>query len=773
MAPKISLSRREFVKTTGGLLIGFSIADAAILPQFMSAAALPDVSETPSPARLDAWLRIEKDETIRVFTGKAEIGMGVQTAFTQIVAEELDVSPARVAFIMGDTAETADQGGVGGSTSVAQGANPLRNAAATARLMLVQLASSRLGIPQDQLQVKDGIVSMVGDPSRNVSYGALAGGTDLNDALSVTGAGFGLNVKGAGKPKDPATYTVVGQSIPRVDMPPKILGQFQYVGDVRVPGMLHGRVIRPAGVGAALVKIDESSVKGIPGVVKIVANGNFVGVVAESEWSAIRAAKALKVDWSASAPAFSGNDDLYRHMRAVAPSATKEMVNQGDAAATLQNAAKKLDASYNWPFQSHASMGPGCAVVDFQPNGVTTIWSGAQKPHALQQGIAELLHLPPDKVHVIWMEDAGSYGRGGYEDTAGDAALLSQAVGKPVRVQWMRADMTAWGAKGPAVAYDLSAGFDAQGTVNALQFTSRAFSGTEIIPQPTRAGNMLAAQLTGVKNLGNDEFATWGTMAPPYHFAHLHAVGHIVPTFYPSGSPLRSTHLRDPGGPGTTFAVESFMDELAAAAGADPIEFRLQYIGDDARAKAVLASVVEHSGWEHRVSPNPAARANNTGAAQIATGRGIGLSMRNGTYVATVAYVDVNRTTGVVRVKRFVCVHDCGLIINPNGLRAVISANLIQSLSRALKEEVRFDRSNVTSVDWETYPVARSSDIPEQIDIVLLNHPEMPAGGAGEPSSRATAAAIANAVFDATGIRVRQAPLSPARVKAALAAVSA
>ena len=626
--------------------------------------------------------------------------------------------------------------------------------------------ATRLGVPADQLEVKDGIVSVKGDPSKHISYGELAGGADLNDALNVSGAGFGLNVQGAGKPKDPASYTVVGTSLPRVDMPAKILGHFTYITDVRVPGMLHGRVIRPAGVGATPATVDEKSLQGIPGVVKVVVKGNFVGVVAENEWSAIRAAKALKIAWSAPVQAFPEREDLYRNMRAATPKATRVMANQGDAAAVLASATKKVESSYEWPFQSHASMGPGCAVADFQPAGITTIWSGAQKPHALQQGIAQLLNLPADKVHVIWVEDSGSYGRGGYEDTAGDAALLSQAVGRPVRVQWMRADMTAWGAKGPASVFDLSAAVDAAGSVTALQYTSRAFSGTEILPQPNSAGNLLAGQLSGVPNTtGADEFDMWGDMAPRYEFPNLHAVGYVVPTFYATGSPLRGTHLRDPGGPATTFAVESFMDELAASVGADPIEFRLKYIGNDARAKAVLASVAEHARWDRRPSPNQCRQARSS--AQVVTGRGVALAIRNGTYVATVAEVEVARRTGAVHVRRLVCVHDCGLIVNPEGLRAVISANLIQSLSRALKEEVTFNRSTVTSVDWVTYPVTRASDVPEQIDIVLLNHPDLPPGGAGEPSSRPTAAAIANAVFDATGVRVRQAPLSPARVKAA------
>jgi nicotinate dehydrogenase subunit B len=377
-----------------------------------------------------------------------------------------------------------------------------------------------------------------------------------------------------------------------------------------------------------------------------------------------------------------------------------------------------------------------------------------------------------NKVRVIWVEDAGSYGRPGFEDAAADAVLLSQAVGKPVRVQWSRADMTAWGCKGPAVICDLRAGLDAQGEVSAVQFTSRAFSGGETMYRPSSAGNYLAGQLTGIPNTtGVDEFAQWGAEAPSYVFRNLHAVAHVVAAFYDAASPLRTTHLRDPEGPATTFAVESFIDEVAAAAGADPIEFRIKYV-DDARARAVLLAAAEKAGWDTR--PSPSRRA---GKAEIVKGRGVALAVRgiNGgaeaTRVATIAEVEVNLGTGAARVTRFVCAHDCGLIINPEALRSTIAANLVQSLSRSLKEEVTFDRSNVTSVDWRTYPVARASDIPSRVDIVLLNHPELPSSGAGEPSTRGTAAAIANAIFDATGARIRQAPLTPAKIKAVLAAI--
>jgi nicotinate dehydrogenase subunit B len=765
MAPKTTLSRREFVKDTGGLLIGFSLADSGIVPRLLAAAS-PESFATPSPSRLDAWLRIGKDGIVHVFTGKPEIGMGVETAYAQIVAEELDVSVDHVDFVLGDTARTANQGGVGGSTSIMMGAKPLRNAAANARYLLTQLASSRLGASPEQLQVKDGIVSVIGDASKKISYADLASAGELNDALKVSGEGFGLNVEGAGKPKDPSTYTIVGKSVPRVDLPLKILGKYKYVTDVRVEGMLHGRVIRPSGVGATLVSVDENSAKAIPGYVKAVVNGNFVGVVAENEWAAIQAAKALKVTWTAPKQAFPEQQDLYKHMRAAAPKASKETLKQGDAAAALANAAKKLEATYECPFQSHATMGPGCAVADVHMDGVTTVWSGGQKPHDLQKGFSQLLRVPIDTVRVIWMEDAGSYGRPGFEDAAADAVLLSQAVGKPVRVQWMREDMTAWGSKGPAVLCDLSAGLDAQGEVSAVQFTSRAFSGGETHFRPDAMGNYLGAQLTGIPNTtGADEFAQWGVQAPPYSFRNIHAMAHVIPALYEAASPLRTTHLRDPEGPATSFAVESFVDEIAAAAGVDPLDFRLKYL-DEPRAKAVLIAAGQKAGWDRRPSPKKVSV-----SGEIATGRGIGLSTRNGTYVGTVAEVEVNRRTGDVRVKRFVCAHDCGLIINPVALRTTIEANLIQSMGRTLTEEVMFDRSNVTSVDWRTYPIARASDIPSQVEVVLLNHPELPPNGAGEPSSRNVPAAIANAVFDATGARVRQMPLTSARVKAALAAI--
>jgi len=749
-------SRRSFLKAGSGLLIGFSMSDSSIVPRLFAA----DTAANPAPGKLDSWLRVEKDGTVKVFTGKVEIGMGVWTGLTQVVAEELDVPISRVEMIMGDTAETPDQGGVGGSTSISNGARPIRNAAASGRYVLLQMASAKLGVAADQLQVKDGVVSAKNDASKNISYAALAGGADLNDTLKVSGGGFALNVEGRGKPKDPSTYTVVGQEIPRLDLAPKFLGTAKFITDVRVDGMLHGRVIRPASAGAMVVSVDDSAAKKISGYKQTVAKSNFVGVLADNEWGAVRAAKEVKVTWSNPATVFP--EDVYQHIRNTKPKTTRDGVKKGDAAGALASAAKKIEASYEWPFQAHATMGPGCGVADVKPDGVTTIWSGAQKPHALQEGIAQMLQVPKERVRVIWVEDAGSYGRAGYEDTAADAALLSQAAGKPVRVQWSRADMTQWGGKGPPVVVDLAAGLDAQGAVTALQLTSRALSGTEVQPQPSTAGNLLAAQLIGVTNTNvGDEFVQWGGDTANYNFPNIRSTGHIIPALYTSQSPLRTMHLRDPNGPAGTFAGESFMDELAAAANADPIEFRLRYL-DDPRAKKALTTAAEHAKWDARPSPKrPAANGD------ILTGRGVAYALRGGTHVATVAEVEVDRKTGAVRVKKLVCAHDCGLIVNPGAVRGTVMANLVQSTSRVLMEEVTFDRSNVTSIDWKTYPIARWSDIPE-VEVILLNHPEAPSSGAGEPSSRPTAAAINNAVFDATGVRFRQAPLTPAKIKAGL-----
>ena len=771
-----SVSRRGFIKGAGGLMIGFALADATVVPQLLAQSSMT-TAPGPDPSRLDSWLRIRTDGTVHVFTGKHETGTGIITALQQIVAEELDVPFEAVGFTMADTALCPNQGGTTASDGVRVGSQPLRNVAATARLMLLELASKRLGAPIDQLQVKDGIVSIKGDGSRSVSYGALLGGASnrvvqtrkLNEMMRVSPLRYGVNAEGRGKPKDPSTFTLVGKSIPRVDLPPKILGQFTYVTDVRIPGMLHGRVIRPASAAATVMSIDESSAKEIPGFVKTVVEGSFVGVVAETEWAAIRVSRELKVTWDGPDKMFP-TEDIFTYMRSATPKATRVGEKKGDAAAALLSAARKLEVTYEWGFQCHSTMDPGCAVADVHPDGVSTIWCGAFKPHQLTMGLAELLRVPEDQVRVISTPDSGGYGRSCFEDTAADAVLLSRAVGKPVRVQWMRSDMTAWGGKSPAVMMGFVAGFDAKGKVTAVQHTSRAFSTNDVNRLPESAGNFLAGQLIGIENTtGFDRFLN---AMPEYEFPFLHtsSIAHVMAPFYTHGSPMRTMHIRLPGGISTTFGKESFMDELAEAMGADPVEFRMQHLINE-RVKAVLSAAAERAGWDRRPSPK---RTQST--AEIVTGRGVALaaqtqqdSFNSQSHVATVAEVEVNRRTGVVHVKRLVCAMDCGLIVNPDGLRGTISGSLLFSLSRSLKEEVTFDQNKVTSVDWISYPVARVSDMPESVDIVLLNRPEFPSGGAGEEPTGPTAPAIANAIFDATGVRARRVPFTPARITEALA----
>lgn len=749
------LSRRQFLKAGGAVVVSFAMPSAFVGSNLDGAGAAPGLDGVPDPARLDSWLAIAQDGSVTVFTGKLELGMGVSTAFAQIVAEELDVPFRSVSFVMGDTARTPDQGGVGGSTSISVGGNPLRQAAAQARGVLLELASARLGAPADQLAVRDGIVRRTDDPTKTVSYGDLIGGRRFDVTLKTTGSGSGNDAAGNRRLKSPDQYTIVGKPIPRIDIPEKAAGRFSYVVDVRVPGMLHGRVIRPSPPGANLLSVEAGS--GVSGLVKVVRRGNFLGVVARTEWDAIQAARKLKVTWSSSEVAWPAMAELYTGMWAMPVHRREVLAEVGNVEAALASSARTIEARYEWPFQSHAMMGPACAVADVR-DGRATIWSSTQHPHQLRHGIAELLGLPADKVRVIWVQGAGSYGRSAADDAAGDAAFLSQAAGHPVRVQWMRGDETGWDPKGPPVVVAARAGLDERGGVAAWDFLARNFSMSGLSPQPSRAGNFLAGQLMGLQAENIDRPANW---QDSYTFASKRKVGEVL-RWPQEASPLRTSNLRAPGQPGTTFGGESFVDEVAAALRVDPLEFRLRYL-QEPRAIAVVRAAAERAGWTSR--PSPRAGISRSG---LTTGRGIAYVPRGNTRLATVAEVEVNQATGVIHVTRLVVAHDCGLIINPDGLRGTIEANLIQSMSWALKEEVRFDRSGVTSIDWVSYPIIMAPEAPDKVEIVLINRPDLPPSGAGEPASVATAPAIANAVFDATGARLRTVPFTPARVKAAL-----
>ncbi|MEA2950159.1 MAG: nicotinate dehydrogenase subunit, partial [Alphaproteobacteria bacterium] len=692
---------------------------------------------------------------------KMDMGHGLFVAIGQIVAEELDVPFKNVKVFMGDTATSVHQGGASGSTGIQLGGKQMRMAAAEARRVLMDMASKELAVPVEQLTVNDGVISLVGgkdDMVKITSYGKLIGGRYFNVQLDWNKQyGNTLYAPGKAKPKKYTEHKVVGQPIKREDVAPKVFCSEDFVTDVKVPGMVHGRMIRPAVAGSVPVNVDESSIRDIPGA-KVVWQNGFLGVVADKEWDAIQAMQKLKVEWSKVEPPFPSQAALYDHIRR-AP--VRKRQEEGKAAGNVdeafKTAAKVIEAEYEWPFQSHAAMGPACSLVEIK-DGKVTCWTGSQKSHFVQIGLAAQLGVPLSDVHVIWQTGPGSYGRNDADDCAADAAALAKAVGKPVRLQYMREQGTGWDPKGPASIHRARAAIDAQGNVIAYDFLSKGFSRVDVDTNGSKLFDTLAGQTQGVELKSGDGF---GVPAESYEFASKRAAWETIAPLLDRSSPLRSSHLRDPVGPQIHFASESFMDELAAALNLDPIEFRLRHI-KDARDIAVIQAAAKKFGWDTRPSPRGDQKGN------VVSGRGIAYSQRNGTRVSVIAEVEIDRSTGKIWAKRFTVAHDCGQIINPDGLEKAIEGNIVQGISRTLWEEVKFDGKNVTSVDWVTYPILDITETPQSIDFVLINHPEIEPSGAGEPSIRPVAAAIANAIFDATGVRIRRVPFSPDRVKQAL-----
>jgi nicotinate dehydrogenase subunit B len=463
------------------------------------------------------------------------------------------------------------------------------------------------------------------------------------------------------------------------------------------------------------------------------------------------------VEWSQAQPPFPEQASLYDHIRKAEPRKRQVEKENGNVDEAFKAAAKVIEAEYEWPFQSHASMGPACALVEIK-DGNVTCWSGSQKTHFVQEGLALTLGVPLDKVHVIWAMGPGSYGRNDADDCAGDAAVLAKAVGKPVRLQYMRDQGTGWDPKGPASIHKARAALDAQGKVIAYEFNSKGFSRVDVNTNGGKPHDTLTGQTLGVALKSGDGF---GVPAESYAFDNKQLSWETIPPLLDRSSPLRSAHLRDPVGPQIHFASESFIDEVAAAVNADPIEFRLRHIKEP-RDVTVIKAAAEKAKWDTRPSPRRGLSGNKV------SGRGIAYAQRNGTRVAVIAEVDIDRSTGKIWARKFTVAHDCGQIINPDGLVKCIEGNIVQGVSRTLWEEVTFDRKTVTSVDWISYPILDITETPGEVDVVLINHPELPPTGAGEPSIRPVAAAIANAIFDATGVRIRRVPFSPERVKAAL-----
>ena len=757
-AVDLAPSRRRFLQASGGLVITFSLFG----PKPVLARDAAQTSLAPPPAgKLYAWLAVHPDNTATLFTGKVETGTGVQTALAQIAAEELDFPFDRLDVVMGTTSATVDQGPSYGSMTVRYAGPQIRSAAAAGREALLNLAAEHFKVSPNELVAKDGTISVVGIPDRTVTYGKLVDGKRLDMEIGASGKRFAMKVAPNAHAKDPSTYTIIGKPLPRKDIPGKILATFPYVQDVRIDGMLHGRVVRPYGVEATLQSVDENGVKNIPGFVQVVRRGNFLGVVAETEWAAIQAAAKLGSTLNPSGPdagqakwsnwtGLPKMDEIWETVRKTAAGRNISVASQGSAALAFGYASRTLKATYKTPFQMHGSIGPSCAIAQVKGDRAT-FWSGTQMPHETRRDMAQLLGIPLDNVELRWVEASGGYGRNGLDHVVADAAILSQAVGRPVRVQWMRWDEHGWEPKGPPIVQDLRGALDENGRVIAWQHHMW-------IPTIDDT-HLIAAALIGRPDATGDT----GTGKVPvityaYTFENadvaVHDEGRVA---------LLTAWLRSPAQFETTFAMESFIDELAAAAGQDPLAFRLAYLKDP-RAVAVLKAAAEAYGWHTRP-----ARAKADHSGKPAHGRGLAWVNRDDVRVATIADVTVDPSSGRIKVSRVVVAHDCGLVVNPDGLKNQIEGNVIQSLSRTLHEEVTFDTAHVTSQDWQGYPILRFEDIPDSIDIVLVNNrPEYPSYGAGEPSTNPTAAVISNAVFDAIGVRLRQTPFRPKRVKAAM-----
>ena len=765
---RAGFSRRDFLRRSGALVVTFS-AVAALEPAVGAQGPFATRPSHIDPNRLDSWIAIGADGTVTAYTGKCELGQGISTAQMQLVAEELSVPFDRVRLVQCDTAVCPDQGTTSGSQSTPTNFNDrnLAQAAATARETLVALAAARLAAPVDRLTVADGTISLDGDSSKRVTYAQLLAGRKLN-----------VNVDPGAKRKPAGQWKVLGTPVPRGDMPEMATGRFEFVHNVRVPGMLHGAVVRPPAVGATLVSVDESSLRSLPGVVKIVVRNNFVGVVAERFWQAMQAAEKLKAVWTEGV-ALPPQRQFYDYLRKQ-PSRDGLVVNSNDVADTLARSASTVEATYLHPYQMHGAIGTSCAVADVKGNAAT-VWSATQSAYPTRSGVALVLGVPTDNVHVIFTRGAGCYGLNGADTVSYDAALLSQAVAKPVRVQLSRRDEMAWENYGFAYAIDQRAGLATDGRITTWDHEAW-FASLGGRPGHQTPGNVVTGMLAGFPTAPfrpaqaaepPGEFRNGSNAAPSYVsgraaraaggagvIASERVLTHTV------RSPFFTGPLRSPSRLQNTFAHECFFDEVAAHVKADPVAYRLQHLSDR-RLKEVVSAAAKAAAWTARPSPRL-----DIPASGVTSGRGIGCVVYEGDngYIAMVAEADVDQGTGQVVVRRLVVAQDCGPVSNPDGMRNQLEGGALQGLSRALGEEVTWDDRKVTSVDWRTYRSLPLGFPVPIIESVLINRTDVEANGAGETAITLVAAAVGNAIFDATGARVREVPFTADRVKLALAA---
>jgi CO/xanthine dehydrogenase Mo-binding subunit/aerobic-type carbon monoxide dehydrogenase small subunit (CoxS/CutS family) len=700
------------------------------------------------PKRLDSWIKVARDGTVTAYSGKIDMGTGVRTALAQVVADELDVPLDNVSVVLADTSVAPDQGKSTASSGVMTGGQPLRVAACEIRAALVARAAGRLRADAAQLDVADGVVFVKDVPQRRITFGDLIGNEPLSvevEVLRVTP--WGPELKGPSALKPPQAYHYSGRSVRRPVIADHIDGSFEYLHNIRLPNMLHGRVVRPASIGAELISLDEGSIGHIPGV-RVLRRGNFVGVVAEREYDAIRAARELKTVWTTS-EILCDQAVQFQALRQTEVIEEQVNFNSGDVDRALARSTRVLKADFHYAYQLHAMLGPSCAVADVTADGAT-VWSGSQYPPGLRDDLAAMLEKPASQVRVIFRETAGTYGRLGCDDAAADAALMSQMTGRSVRVQWSRQDENVWEPVAAAVTISLQGSVGADGRVDLLDY--RQWSSTQ---DNSERGNLLAWKLIGTAP-GYDRL-TGNIYGLIYDIANKRGRSVFVrPTF-------RTIYLRGPGSVQSHFATESFLDELAAAASVDPIEFRLRHL-ESARDREVLQTAARLAQWEPRTAPRAA-----NGGERITRGRGVGFAhygLRE-TIVAVIADVEVDRTSGEVWVTQVCVAQDCGFMVNPDGVLNQVQGNVIHAVSRALKEELRYSRARVTSLDWDKYHTLRFPEIPE-IKVELIQRLNMPPSVVGEIASVPMIGAIANAICDASGVRMREAPFTPERVLRAL-----
>jgi len=782
---KAGFSRRNFLKGTGALIVGFSMTGVA---EKLLGTGSSVVAQVIDNTKLDSWIAIAGDGSVTGYVGKVELGQGIRTVQTQLVAEYLELPMSRVNLIQGDTDICPNQGVTAGSQSHPTNFNPgntsLLSAAATARAALLDLAAQRFGVPVSQLAFSDGVISVVGEPSKRATIGELIGGQKFN-----------LTVNAMAPLKDPRIWTVLGTPVGRLETPEVVTGQFEYVGAVRVPGMVHGRVVRPPFVDGTLVSIDnQSEVESMPGNVKVVVRNNFVGVVADTQFAAVKAVEALRVTWAKPANPLPDQAGFYDWL-IQQPNNKSIWVDSGDVDATLASAARVIRARYYHPYQMHAGMGASVAVADVRSDRAT-VWCASQNVTVHRGVVARLLGLTDTNVRVIFKTGTGCYGINGADTVGFDAALLSQAVGKPVRVQLTRDDEMRWENYGPAYVIDQRVGLDAQGNIIAWDHESWSL-GKGGRPAVNNPGNVITGHLAGFPTPGfnlntnppsrPNNFGNGSNHVPSYMtgnavnsgpgplgYRYTGLVRSERVVTHSARSPFFTGPLRSPARLQNSFVHESFIDEVAAAVGADPVEYRLRHLNDipateeisGTRLKDVIRGAAQAANWETRSSPKPGNP--RTG---IVTGRGIAACLYEGDngYCAVVAEVEVNQDTGQVVCTRFVNSHDCGPISNPDGLQNQMQGGIYQGMSRALAEEVTWDDEKITSIDWITYPVLTFGTRTPEIVNVLINRHDVEAMGAGETTITVVAAAIGNAIFDAIGVRIRQLPMTPARVLSALA----